>query len=562
MPTGTENGISFNFNDSAFNGKIYYGFIPDPGEAIHPQVVFFKRSVKIEDGIAEIDIKNNMAGKYDFVDWQNTGRIRFGYRIASDDGQILYDGKIRLGGTGPFYVDTSIIEGPFINLLTDTSTVISFETNYSLKATIEITGIIYADTETYKYHEIHVGNLSPNTGYQYTVNYGSNKDTFHFLTAPEPGTRSGFTFAYASDSRANNGGGERDLRGTNSYMMKKIAALCSQKEVAFFQFTGDLIDGYSIDPDEIELEYANWKRTVDPFACYFPIICGIGNHELLMNYLTDGKKYIMIDKFPYDRFSAEAIFARNFVNPDIGNLSEDGAYYDPDPNTQDFPSYSENLFYYTYDNIAMIVLNSNYWYSATIEEFPEIGGNLHGYIMDNQLSWLKNTLDILNKNNNIDHVFATIHTPILPNGGHVSDDMWYGGNNKPRPYIAGKAVEKGIIERRDELLDLLMNRTPKVIAVLTGDEHNYNRIRLTEKLDLYPDDYPHQKLSKFRPIWLINNGAAGAPYYCQEKTPWSDQVEVFSVQNAVVFFHVEGESILVEVINPDTLEMIDTFRLL
>jgi hypothetical protein len=209
----------------------------------------------------------------------------------------------------------------------------------------------------------------------------------------------------------------------------------------------------------------------------------------------------------------------------------------------------------------MISLNSNYWFSPTIERVPEIGGNLHGYLMDNQLLWLKSTLEKLEDDENVDHVFVTLHTPILPNGGHVEDDMWYNGNNSFRPYVAGKPVEKGIIERRDQLLDLLMNHSTKVVAALTGDEHNYNRLRLTEDTPIYLDDYKGDRLTEFRPIWLINNGAGGAPYYGQEDTPWMSHLEAFSTQNAVVFFHVDGDSITIEVINPDTMELIDQFQI-
>ena len=40
--------------------------------------------------------------------------------------------------------------------------------------------------------------------------------------------------------------------------------------------------------------------------------------------------------------------------------------------------HQENVFYYIYDNVAMVVLNSNYWYSYALPEKTYIGGNLHG----------------------------------------------------------------------------------------------------------------------------------------------------------------------------------------
>jgi hypothetical protein len=561
QPVGTENGVRFDFQQPLLEGKLYYGFIPEPGEVKHAYPIFFNRTAEIESGVAEIDIKGRMAGKYDFVDWQKTGLIRLGYRVVDGNGQLIYDGKIRLRGAGPFVVDTSITEGPLINLVTHESAVISFETNVPIAAAVLADEREFSEVRSSKHHEIKLTRLEPDRDYEYTVVYGPYREAYSFRTAPAPGSRTQFTFAYASDGRGNTGGGERDLWGVNAYILKKIAVLCSHMDVRFFQFTGDLIDGYSIDIGDIELQYANWKRTIEPFACYFPFIAGFGNHEALIHYFRDDERGASIDKFPYATHSAEVIFARNFVNPANGPVSEDGSVYDPNPDRMDFPPYEETAFYYTYDNVAIISLNSNYWYAPSIVRSPHIGGNLHGYIMDKQMEWLESTLASLEQDVNIDHVFITLHTPILPNGGHVRDDMWYNGNNEPRPWIAGKPVEKGIIERRDQLLDLLMNHSSKVKATLTGDEHNYSLLRVSEKLNLYPDDWDGPRLSKFRPFWHINNGAAGAPYYGREETPWSEHVQVFSTQNAVVFFHVDGELVRVEVINPDTMEQIDGFML-
>ena len=209
----------------------------------------------------------------------------------------------------------------------------------------------------------------------------------------------------------------------------------------------------------------------------------------------------------------------------------------------------------------MIVLNSDYWYNPSEENIPKIGGNLHGYIMDNQLAWLKKTIEMFEKDSTIDHVFVTLHTPAFPNGGHSGNDMWYNGNNDFRPYIAGKPVKKGIIERRDEFLDILSNKSSKVVAILCGDEHNYSRMKLTNATPIYPENYKGGKISISRSIWQITNGSAGAPNYEQEKMPWSRFVEKFTTQFALAFFHIDGGKVTLEVINPDTLETIEEVEL-
>ncbi|MDM8563707.1 metallophosphoesterase, partial [Candidatus Marithioploca araucensis] len=262
-------------------------------------------------------------------------------------------------------------------------------------------------------------------------------------------SRKPFVFAYASDSRHAQGGGERRIEGTNAYIMKRIAALIRFKKAAFMQFTGDMINGYLNSVEQTKVEYRNWKRAIEPFAHYFPIVAAMGNHEIVKHSF---KGSISIDRFPLATESAEAVFASQFVNPINGPESEDGAVYDPNPHKQDFPSYKENVFYYIYDNVAMVALNSNYWYAPSIKGHPEAGGNLHGYLMDKQLEWLEATLALLDADDNIDFILTTHHTPAVPNGGHIGDDMWYNGNNAPRAVVNHSAdgdnlVQRGIIEQ-------------------------------------------------------------------------------------------------------------------
>ena len=569
-PRGGVKGIDFNFRNEQLNGTLYFGFIP-LDDAKHQLPVYFKVSSPIVKGVSTINIKDQLSDKYDMISWSKNQKGLLGYRVVNEKGKILYDGKVAFKGSGPFEVANTIIEGPFVNQVTDESCVISFVTNKSTLANIKLTYKIgydvktkeYASAKSGQFHEIELDKLPPETEFTYEITYGGEPLSYTFKTAPKTGSRKAFTFAYASDSRYAAGGGERNMYGTNAYIMKKIMALATYENAAFMQFTGDMVNGYCIDKKEIELQYANWKRSVEAFGHYMPIYTGMGNHECVMWLFvdaTEGKKY-MVDKFPFESESSEAIFAKTFVNFTNGPQGEDGSIYDPNPRSTDFPSYQENVYYYVYDNVAMIVLNSDYWYAPSLYYNILTSGNLHGYIMDNQLNWLKQTLKKFESDKNIDHIFITQHTPAFPNGGHVEDDMWYQGNNLPRAVVGGTPVKKGIIERRDEYLKLIVNESPKVAAILTGDEHNYNKLELGPETEIYPNRYEMEKIVLNRTIFQINNGAAGAPYYAQEVTPWTPHVSNFSTQNALVLIDVEGSKINVRVLNPDTLEKIDEFIL-
>lgn len=561
-PSGNADGIALDFKDPTLSGRVFYGLLPYH-DSKHPMPIY-RGLVDIIEGKAELVLAKNFEGRYDMIDWVNKGYGTLGYRVITSEGETMYDGIIGFKkGKGPFEVDASIIEGPFVNRHSPNGVTISYETLEKENTYVEVNGKKFEDEKSSTHHEIVVSGLEPDTEYEYKVFYGSMNQSYTFKTAPLPGTRTPFTFAYASDSRSGNGGGERDIFGANSYIMKKIMALAKMKGISFMQFSGDLINGYLSDEGMMNLQYANWKRAIEPFAHYFPVYVSMGNHEAFVReFVEEGKaRGIMVDRFPYETESAEAVFSRHFVLPQNGPASEDGASYDPNDDKIDFPSYDENVFYYTHDNVAVIVLNSDYWYAPTTPAIRLMSGGMHGYLMDQQIKWLEQTLSDLESNANIDHVFVTQHTPAFPNGGHTGDDMWYKGNNQMRPFVAGKPLEKGIIERRDEYLDLLINKSSKVIAILTGDEHNYARTELSDKTQIYLPDYLGEKITFSRKIYQINNGAAGAPYYAQEQTPWTPMVSGFTTQHALVFFHINGKSIEMEVLNPDTLEPVDKLTL-
>ncbi|KAA3636591.1 MAG: hypothetical protein DWQ02_07955, partial [Bacteroidetes bacterium] len=109
-----------------------------------------------------------------------------------------------------------------------------------------------------------------------------------------------------------------------------------------------------------------------------------------------------------------------------------------------------------------------------------------------------------------------------------------------------------------EYLDILINKSEKVVAILTGDEHNYCRTEIGPKTEIYPEGYPEEKKLKLnRTIMQVNNGAAGAPYYAQEITPWTPFTSGFTTQHALVIMKIEGAFIEMQVLNPDTLEEIE-----
>ena len=558
--TGAKDGLKLQFEAKNLRkGRLTYGLLPYAQHRYPAAVLRFEAKID-STGAAFLPVGRDLRDGYDHTGWQKKNFGAIGYRLTDAKGLIVYEGKLAFARTpSGFESRPSILRGPFVSMLSHNQATIWYETSAPVLTYIKTA--LAPDTFMSKtkrtHHEVLLNNLSPETEYHYTVGCDSLFVSFNFKTAPAPSTRAPFTFAYASDSRSGYGGGERNVYGANAQIMGRIGALAAHEQAAFVQFTGDLADGYVSDPDEMRLQLANWIHAVEPYWHRIPFNVGMGNHESL-GWWSDSIRWIVADGFPYETHSAEAVFGEIFANPTNGPQSEDGAKYDPDPYRRgDFPAYQENVFFYTHDNVAMVVLNSNYWYAPILRRTRAVGGNLHGYVMDEQLRWLATTLGELEQDSTIDHVFVTIHTPPFPNGGHRGDCMWYDGDNTHRPWVAGKPVEKGIIERRDEVLDLCANQSSKVVGFLCGDEHNYNRMLVREETPRYPPNWDKPRLTLRRPLWQIINGAAGAPFYAQQQLPWSSEVRGFTVQNALCLFDIHGKRVKLRVLNPDSLETLD-----
>jgi len=553
-PVGTETGILVDLHLPGFTGTVAYGPL-DEGAAF-PMVAFLPKDVKMTDGKALLEIKKVFVRANDFFKLAEKGKGLLGYRIMDSGGRILYEGRVAFEGKGPYTVVPTIIEGPMINDLQPSGGIISYETQIPVQTTITIGGRVFTEPAAATHHEIKISGLQAGTRYAYTVSYGNRKETHSFQTAPAEGSRKPFTFAFASANRATTGGGERDFGGTNYQSTRSIMAVAAINHAVFLQAQGDLTTGANPGDEGHALEYANFKRALEPFWSQIPVYVGFGDHEASRTVFAPdplSKKSNSVEAFPYASSSGEASFARAFVNPANGPVSEDGAAYDPDPNKLDFPTYQENVYFYTYDNVAMIVLNTEYWESKD----PLVtSGCPEGYIMDQQVEWLRKTMSRMERDAHIDHIFVVTHGAVFPNGDHLADAMWWDGNNKSRAVVAGAPLSKGTIERRDEILDICVNNSRKFLAFISGDEHNFSFLPMTPKTPIYLDGYAGKRIQLKRNFYCINNGAGGSAPYALLSSPWSGEFRYFTQPPALALIRVDGKNVTLKAIRTETFEEI------
>ena len=554
-PAGTETGIALDFQQPDLNGTVAFG--PCDETAEFPTVAFLAKSVKLAAGRALLDFKTAFNGPTDFFNLKERGRGLVGYRVSNAEGRVLYEGRVAFEGRGPYRVLPTIVEGPFVNEVSPSGCVLSFETQVPVATTVTVDGKTFREATAATHHEITLGGLKPATAYTYAIAYGDREARHSFQTAPAPGSRQPFTFAFASANRATTGGGERDFGGTNYSSTRAVMAAAVLHHAVFMQASGDITNGANPTEGGHLLEYANWKRALDPFWCSIPVYVGFGDHEInAMTFAVDTvtKRSPKMTRFPYATESGEATFAKAFVHPKNGPASEDGASYDPDATHTDFPTYQENVYAYTYDNVAMIVLNTEYWKG----EDPKMSGCPEGYIMDQQFAWLQATVRKFEADPAIEHIFVNLHSAVFPNGDHANGAMWYDGNNSARAKVKGAPVGVGILERRDQILDLCVNRSRKFVAFLSGDEHNFAFLAVTPDLPLYLDGYTGSKVKLSRTVYHINNGGGGSAAYAMLPTPWTAHWKYFTEPPTVALIKVDGASVTLTAFRAETFGKICT----
>jgi len=570
LPKGNETGLFLDLKDSTLTGRLSFGVYQKDATLTFPR---YRRASRIEKGRGFLKIGAFFRPVYDDNGWAKTKEGCMPYRIEIWDPTLrtmhTYDARVHfVKKNGVFYRSLTITEGPFVNLVRSDApdrVLISWTTDDPSQGAVWIGKKKFTDSKKSRHHEVWVTGLSPCVDYSYRVTSKGKLGTvtsreFSFQTAPPKGA-SHFKFAFMSDSRSGFGGGELNINTVNYKTVGIFETAAYRKEARFILMVGDLIDGYTSSAEDYQMELRSWKNAIEPFGHYRPVYVVKGNHETLLNIFDDGSRYGSgLDKWPYAATSAEALFAREFVNPVNGPASEDGASYDPNPKKADFPTYKENVYSFQYGNILIISYNTNYWFS---NHFMKYGGNFDGYIMEQQFNWLEKELNLAEKDATIDWVILAAHTPAFPTGGHLNSGMWYHGNNTLRPgvfdYKHGKLnhLNEGIVERRNTLW-AMFSQHKKVLAVLDGDEHNYSRTLITAQtpvgIPAVDDTDADGKLNKFSPnlnfkypIWQLISGGMGAPYYQQEHPPWEKSVKKFTAMQNFVLFSVEGKKVFADI---------------
>ncbi len=444
-----------------------------------------------------------------------------------------------------FYGDKlvpTVIEGPFVDQITETSAIISWDTDQPVDGTVIVAGKgdFEATNKNAVHFEVTLTELQPGTTHNYSVQITDGSNTtntrqFYFFTPAKNTTK--FTFAVMGDSREGYGSGEYQYNGVNGYVQEALATAAFNNKAEFILHTGDMVNGYGDSALDFEMQLESFKDAVEDVGHYLPIYEMIGNHEVVINaYNSEDKTnlpygYLMVDKEGDE--SGEAIFANEFVNPTNGPEPDNAAANVPEGKS--LPPYKESVYHFDYGNSRFVIMNNNYWYNTYPEKF---GGNLEGFVLDDQAEWLIDIFDQTKQDDSIEHVFLFAQEPMFPNGGQSKNSMWYNGGAAD---ANGGWDRTHVVERRDEIWKAFIG-TGKAVAANFGDEHNYSRTLITQ--DMHGADYEY-------PVWQMISGGAGAPYSAdyRDDLPWSDNIAKTSTQYSYTLFQIDGSRVKYEAYN-------------
>ncbi len=495
-----------------------------------------------------VDMRSFIIGSYNSNNWTDSGELLFRFILMQkkpDKDRNLGTYEIRVSfkmeKPNKFKKVQSLKEGPYIGLVLKDSCTVSFTSWAESNAKILINnGKYFTDNKKSKRHEIILSGLKPATTYSYRIIL--DNDTLpqknKFTSAPPIGFTK-ITFATAGDSREGVGGGLENFMGTNKLALQNLFNIAYQKNAEFVIFGGDLINGHTTVKADFESQLYAWKHSISGFLSERPVYSAMGNHEALLRVFDDKTYYgLRMDRWPYKTQSAEAVFADKMINPKNAPLVLDSK----------MPSYSENVYSFSYGCVRFICFNNNYWYAL----YPEKnGGAPEGYMFEDQLKWIKKELKKAERDKNILYTVLYAQEPVFPCGPHQRDAMWYSGNNNIRAlkYDGNKLIpeKKGIIEVRNEFAQMV-GSCKKVATVITSDEHNYTKVLINKHVPVgipkKDDKNKNNILEKTEKLsslnlkygtWYIITGGTGAPYYSDMSSPWGDYWK--SKKNSEQFYY-------------------------
>jgi hypothetical protein len=435
--------------------------------------------------------------------------------------------------------------GPFVALVGTDSATVFWEVDRPCEGSVRIDGREIRSEVDGLRHTVRIEDLVPDTAYAYRVRAGETLVRSYSLRTATTG--SSFRFAAMVDSREGVGGGLRSFGGCEALALRRLTAHAWRSGAGFVVFAGDLINGYTTSETDFRLQLDAWRRAMMPVWARIPVYAGIGNHETLLDAWRLGESGPILFADKEGEQSVEAVFADVFVHPTNGPENEgDGS-----------PTYRENVYWFDHGNARIFVLNNNYWYCSDPHRF---GGNLEGYVLPNQIAWLRQAVARADEDDTIDHLFFAAQEPVFPNGGHTRDSMWYSGGDTDRD---GDVDEDDlpIVQCRNELWEIVSG-SAKSVAFITGDEHAYSRLMVAPDTPVGTRAKLDGTDARFRhPVWQITAGGAGAPWYDKDlDLPWSGSLRAHCTMPHVAMFAVDGGDVTLEVI-VETGQVVDSHRL-
>ncbi len=506
-------------------GEVYVGVFPEAAELSYP-IYRLVGTFVLSDSlhvIARFHLGDLESPQIDINDFRTHHAGRIAVRLIFFGPDALVVDRI-LGysrdNKGLYHRASALVEGPFVDCVTDTSAIISFEFDQAVEGRLWLlpTDQTILFSEKQSKHEIRLSGLAPKQTYRYGIDYQDrgwkySSSEYSFRTAPSPGSMKPFRFVVASDCRGAYGGAESDVEGVNRGVLKTLLNLAYSREADFVLFPGDLVGGSSSDPLEMERQFRSFKRAAGPVGSRIPIYEGMGNHDQSGFWIAGGSSRDFLPRRGDE--SGEVLFARQFVNPENG----------PAPAGPEFPPYSETVYSFDWGSAHFVMLNSNYFQKGSGEKAAELRGRLQGEMRVEQLDWLESDLEAARQRGQ-KLLFVFAHEPAFPNGGHVEDGMWWNGQ-KPE-----------ILAIRQRFWKILCAH--QVTAAFFGHEHNYSRTLIDKEVHAEFDF----------PVWQIVTGGGGAPYYNRdESVPWAHAVKAFYPLSHICLLEVSGAEVWLTVLS-------------
>lgn len=505
ITTRRNDSIFINFGGKSMKGKIELFFT---GKLHHDPVL----KTKVNNGVAVIPVKDIQEIVYGL----DTDVFTLSFLLYDPKNTLITAGKQAFFTEPRLQPTNTITYGPEVITRTDRTIELGYVTSEACSTIVWHNGISNTVEPKTQNHRISIDRFRADSTALIEIEVDGRRFPFSF--PPYKSEKEPVNILFTAHTGADR------KKGSDQDYFRKIGDYAYKSEVDLVIFGGNFSGGPFEDQGEADADYRLHRFFRDEAGYRKPVYTMLGKKEFVKSsFITEDKRRVYgVNKSPVYTASSEAVFSRVFDAPTVrlpGEQNLKRFFNRNEPHAE----YQSTAFAFRQQHVGVVVLNTEYARTSNWRFSRAAGGSISGYLLENQISWLKRQLEAFEKNNAISNVVIFMHSPLYPTGEYISESFWYGGKFRAAPKGKNDKDLPGVIAVRDELMETF-SANEKVTAIVSAEPGLNGILNVSADSSPYPAGFNDKRIILREDILLMNFGGRGQNLSIN--VPWSNDAVV------------------------------------